>query len=215
VWHLLHFRPFSHFSHLGVIRTKINIPYSFCQGFAIFSQVAKEFWRPSKVSEMMWVDAAFGVVRVFLGWTPCSFILEHIKRVDVTVLRFLSQVLLKWWELKQAVWDIIILNTYSWLFSIRLILILIRIDEKKTLCRWLDNRVILYKIPLIFGLWNKGSKEKNYSSAWPLTFVLKIAVDLSNVFQILALEIDEKVWRLARVVGNDEGPVESVMTKKL
>jgi hypothetical protein len=185
VWHLLHFRPFSHFSHLGVIKTKINIPYSFCQGFAIFSQVAKEFWRPSKVSEMMWVDAAFGVVRVFLGWTPCSFILEHIKRVDVTVLRFLSQVLLKWWELKQAVWDIIILNTYSWLFSIRLILFLIRIDEK------------------------------NYSSAWPLTFVLKIAVDLSNVFQILALKIDEKVWRLARVVGNDEGPVESVVTKKL
>jgi len=73
-----------------VIKAKINLPNSFSQGFAIFSQIAKEFWRPSKVSEMMCVDAAFGVVRVFLGWTPCSFILEHIKRVDLTVLGFLS-----------------------------------------------------------------------------------------------------------------------------
>lgn len=57
--------------------------------------------------------------------------------------------------------------------------------------------------------------EKNYWSAWPLTFVLKIAVDLSYVFQILALEINEEVRRLARVVGNYEGSIESVVTKKL
>lgn len=57
--------------------------------------------------------------------------------------------------------------------------------------------------------------EKNYWSAWPLTFVLKIAVDLSYVFQILAFKINEKVWRLAWVVGNDEGAVESVVTEKL
>lgn len=60
----------------------------------------------------MRVNAALGVVGIFFIRAPSGFILEHIERVLLHLSKNAPQVHLQKREVTQAVWNIVIFDTY-------------------------------------------------------------------------------------------------------
>jgi hypothetical protein len=55
------------------------------ENFTIFGGVFKNFGRPSKISHVVSVDAAFAIMRVLFVWTPSWFVHEHVENKSVLV----------------------------------------------------------------------------------------------------------------------------------
>lgn len=53
------------------------------KSFAVFCRVLEDFNWPSKVTHVVGINAAFAVVRIFLGWTPTGLVVEHVENILV------------------------------------------------------------------------------------------------------------------------------------
>lgn len=72
----------------------------------------EELGWPSKVTQVMCVDAALRIVRIFFIRTPTCFIFEHVERVLLHLSKHASKVYLQKGEIAQTVWHIVIFDTY-------------------------------------------------------------------------------------------------------
>ena len=57
--------------------------YSCNQSLTIFWSIFKQVWRSSKISSMVCIDTTLGIMRIFLGWTPTRFVVEHIEDISL------------------------------------------------------------------------------------------------------------------------------------
>jgi len=79
---------------------------------AILRQILEELRRPSEVTQVMCVDAALRIVRIFFIRTPCRFIFEHVERVLLHLSKHSPKVYLQKGKITQAVWHIVIFDTF-------------------------------------------------------------------------------------------------------
>lgn len=96
---------------------------SFNKSFTVFGQVLEQLRWPSEVTSVMRIDAAFGVVGVFIVGTPACLVFKHIEGENFDLLVYLVQFDVKIRKVYKAIWHKVVFNTWNILKFLKCLLL--------------------------------------------------------------------------------------------